>query len=106
MNNQSALTESIYYILLSLDEPLHGYGIIQNIKVLSNNRINMAAGTLYGALNTLIKKDWIELVSEDGPKGKKEYVLTRAGRKVLIQEISRLKELSLNGEKFLRGDSR
>ncbi|TDL98689.1 PadR family transcriptional regulator [Macrococcus brunensis] len=106
MNNQSALTESIYYILLSLDEPLHGYGIIQNIKVLSNNRINMAAGTLYGALNTLIKKDWIELVSEDGPKGKKEYVLTRAGREVLIQEISRLKELSLNGEKFLRGDSR
>jgi len=106
MRNQSALTESVYYILLSLSEPLHGYGIIQNIKVLSNNRINMAAGTLYGALNTLIKKDWIELVSEDGPKGKKEYVLTQLGREVIEEEILRLKELSLNGEKFLRGDSR
>ncbi|ULG71425.1 PadR family transcriptional regulator [Macrococcus brunensis] len=106
MINQSALTESVYYILLSLDEPLHGYGIIQNIKILSNNRINMAAGTLYGALNNLIKKDWIELVSEDGPKGKKEYVLTHLGREVIEEEILRLKELSLNGEKFLRGDGR
>ena len=104
MNNQIALTESVYYILLSLEEPLHGYGIIQNIKRISNNRIDMAAGTLYGALNTLIKKDWITLVNEEGPKGKKEYQITQTGSNVLQQEIIRLQELVSNGEKYLRGE--
>ncbi|PKE05769.1 PadR family transcriptional regulator [Macrococcoides caseolyticum] len=104
MNNKVALTESIYYILLSLEEPLHGYGIIQKINRLSNDRIDMAAGTLYGALNTLIKKEWIELVSENGPKGKKEYQITDIGIEVLQQEILRLKELVTNGDLYLRGE--
>lgn len=104
MNNQIALTESVYYILLSLEEPLHGYGIIQNIKKISDNRIDMAAGTLYGALNTLIKKDWITLVNDEGPKGKKEYQITSRGSEVLQQEIIRLKELVSNGEKYMRGE--
>ncbi|PKE48724.1 PadR family transcriptional regulator [Macrococcoides caseolyticum] len=104
MNNKIALTESIYYILLSLEEPLHGYGIIQKINRLSNDRINMAAGTLYGALNTLIKKEWIELVSENGAKGKKEYQITDIGIEVLQQEILRLKELVTNGDLYLRGE--
>ena len=50
----SALTEAVYYILLSLTEPLHGYGIMQNVAQLSNGRVNLAAGTLYGAINTLL----------------------------------------------------
>ncbi len=48
-----ALTEAVFYILLSLDEPLHGYGIMQNAERLSNGRVRLAAGTLYGALDTL-----------------------------------------------------
>ena len=54
-----ALTEAVYYILLSLLEPLHGYGIIQNVEQLSGGRVRLAAGTLYGAINTLLEKDWI-----------------------------------------------
>ena len=54
-----ALTEGVYYILLSLLEPLHGYGIIQNVENLSGGRVRLAAGTLYGAINTLLEKGWI-----------------------------------------------
>ena len=46
------LTEAVYYILLSLTEPLHGYGIKQKAEQLSSGRVRLAAGTLCGALNT------------------------------------------------------
>gem|GEM_PF-6914801 len=45
----TALTEAVFYILLSLDTPLHGYGIMQNVEHLSGGRVRLAAGTLYGA---------------------------------------------------------
>ena len=50
-----ALTEAVFYILLSLVEPLHGYGIMQNVEKLSGGRVRLAAGTLYGAINTLLE---------------------------------------------------
>ena len=56
MAKQSALTEPVYYILLSLLTPMHGYGIMQNVKKLTNGRVNIGAGTLYGAINTLLSK--------------------------------------------------
>ena len=46
-----ALTEAVYYILLSLLSPRHGYGIMQNAETLSGGRVKLAAGTLYGAIN-------------------------------------------------------
>ena len=55
-----ALTESVFYILLSLFEPMHGYGIMQNVKALSRGRVSMGAGTLYGAISTLVEKGWIK----------------------------------------------
>lgn len=51
-----ALTESTYYILLSLYHPQHGYGIMQQTEQLSGGRVHLAAGTLYGALNSLCEK--------------------------------------------------
>ena len=48
-----ALTEGVYYILLSLTQPLHGYGIMQRVEEMSGGRLRMAAGTLYGALSSL-----------------------------------------------------
>lgn len=51
-----ALTESTYYILLSLYHPQHGYGIMQQTEQLSGGRVRLAAGTLYGALNALCEK--------------------------------------------------
>lgn len=60
---QIAMTEAVYYILLSLQTPNHGYGIIQNIIQMTEGRLELGAGTLYGAINTLLNKGWIQLLS-------------------------------------------
>lgn len=95
------LTESMYYILLSLVYPLHGYGIIQNIKQITDNRLIIAPGTLYGALNTLIDKNFIKHYSFQS--NKKEYIITDLGLKVLNKEIARLYELYSNGIDIIGG---
>ena len=101
LSDVAALTESTYYILLSLVEPRHGYGIMQETEKLSGGRVRLAAGTLYGALNSLCDKGWIlPLPAEDGSR-RKEYKLTQKGLVVLQGEVKRLRELADNGEKIL-----
>lgn len=100
MNENIALTESTYYILLSLYTPRHGYGIMQQTQELSGGRIRLAAGTLYGALNALCEKGWIVPLPESGRK--KEYKLTDKGLAVLNNELNRLRQLVENGERILK----
>lgn len=97
------LTEGVYYILLSLLEPLHGYGIIQNVEKLSGGRVRLAAGTLYGAINTLLEKGWIVALEGEADSRKKEYVITETGREMLQKEVRRLSELLENGNRLLGG---
>lgn len=100
MEKNTALTEGVYYILLSVLEPNHGYGIIQKISELTEGRVEIGAGTLYGAINTLSDKGWIVLYSEDKvSRKKKEYVITKLGRQALEIELERLEELLINGRK-------
>lgn len=99
-----ALTEGVYYILLSLLEPLHGYGIIQKVEKLSGGRVRLAAGTLYGAINTLLEKGWITALEGEADSRKKEYVITDLGREMLEKELQRLRELLENGNRILGGD--
>ncbi len=101
---QLALTEAVFYILLSLQKPLHGYGIIQNVGELSNGRVKLAAGTLYGALNSLVEKGWIDALPENPESRKKEYVITKNGLSVLEDELARLSELVENGKRVLGGN--
>ena len=96
-----ALTEAVYYILISLTQQLHGYGIMQNVEQLSNGRVKLAAGTLYGAINTLLEKGWIVALSEEKGSRKKEYLITDQGKEMLRLEIARLKELIDNGNRIL-----
>lgn len=100
----SALTEAVYYILLSLTQPLHGYGIIQNVEQLSNGRVRLAAGTLYGAINTLVEKGWITAFPGEKDSRKKEYQITALGKEMLCGELIRLAELIENGIKILGDD--
>ena len=101
---QLALTEAVFYILLSLQKPLHGYGIIQNVGELSHGRVKLAAGTLYGALNSLVEKGWIDALPENPESRKKEYVITPSGLNVLKEELARLSELVDNGKRLLGGN--
>ena len=104
MNGQAALTEAVYYILLSLASPRHGYGIMQETERMSSGRVKLAAGTLYGALNGLLDRGWIRAVPGAEDSRRKEYVLTDKGREALTWELDRLKELVDNGESVLGGE--
>ncbi len=103
--NMGALTEAVYYILLSLLEPLHGYGIMQNVDRLSGGRLKLAAGTLYGAISSMLEKGWITAIAGEKDSRKKEYVITEAGRAVLMAEYTRLKELVGNGRAVLEKEA-
>ena len=103
MQESIVLTEATYYILLSLYSPQHGYGIMQAVEAMSRGRVRLAAGTLYGALNAMVEKQWIvQLPVTDGSR-KKNYQLTDKGKKVLVGELNRLRELVQNGETVLGG---
>ncbi len=99
-NERGPLTEAVYYILLSLLKPMHGYGIMQYVKELSKGRLNLGAGTLYGAMNSLVEKNWITVLPEELGERKKEYLITEIGKEVLQDEIVRLRELLSNGEQI------
>ena len=101
-SSNNALTEAVYYILLALIEPLHGYGIMQRTSQLSGGRLIISAGTLYGALSTLLDKEWIEQLEVLADSRRKEYKITAEGRAVLEQELARLEELVNNGKQILK----
>ena len=98
-----ALTEAVYYILLSLYSPLHGYGIMQKVDVLSSGRVKLAAGTLYGAINTMLERGWIRALPGEKNSRKKEYEITPLGMKIVANELSRLHELIANGDLITGG---
>jgi DNA-binding PadR family transcriptional regulator len=82
------LTESTYYILLALVEPLHGYGVMQKVEHLSEGTVKIGPGTLYGAFQALEKEHLIVKVGEE--ERRKIYKLTEIGLEVLKLQISRL----------------
>jgi DNA-binding PadR family transcriptional regulator len=104
MNNRllklSPLTEATYYILLSLMNPLHGYGIIKKVEEMSEGRVKLAAGTLYGAISKLIDYKLISLIEEDKENPRRKiYMINSLGVELLNYEINRLNEMTLNGIK-------
>lgn len=114
-NHQGAITEVFYLVLLATFQPRHGYGIIQFISEHTGGRLTLGAGTLYGALNTLVHRGWIALISEDATSTssassssstysnsrRKDYRITVAGREVVNSEIQRYQTLSALGLQFL-----
>ncbi len=100
---RGALTEAVFYILLSLYTPMHGYAMMQSINVQTNGRVILGAGTLYGALNTLSEKKWIKSIDNATGDRKKEYVITDLGKMIFENEIERLKELIKHAEERKAG---
>lgn len=99
MDKNLPLTEALFYILLAVRKPNHGYGITQEVEELTNGRVTLGPGTLYGAIQSLVKKDWIRIYSEDTEsRKKKEYLITETGRTVFFEERKRLTELLKNAE--------
>lgn len=92
------MTETAFYILLSLQVPRHGYGIIKHVEELTNGRLILGSGTIYGTL-TKMQRDRIIIVFSD-EKRKKIYEVTDVGKMLMQHEISRLKELHANAIKY------
>jgi len=92
----SPLTEPVLLILLSLaGRPRHGYSILKDVEQMSDGRVVLSTGTLYGALRRLLDEDWIERFSErDSSRGRQAYRLTPQGRRNLQLEVSRMKHLT------------
>ncbi|MCK4315371.1 MAG: helix-turn-helix transcriptional regulator [Anaerolineae bacterium] len=92
------LREATFFIVLSLtQEPKHGYAIMKEVQVLSEGRVLLSTGTLYGAIKRLLNQGWIRRVNESGTtpsnRERKEYALTDLGRRILKAEVERLNSL-------------
>jgi DNA-binding PadR family transcriptional regulator len=93
------LTSAVFHILLSLaDRERHGYGIMQEVEAMTQGRIQMGPGTLYGAIKRMLAADLIE-ESDERPDPEQDderrryYRLTALGRHVLGAEAQRLSDL-------------
>lgn len=95
------LTEPMYYILLALTEPRHGYGIMQEVEKLTNGRVKIGAGTLYNLLARFEEENFIKQVSDEDRR--KTYKITDKGLDILQEEYKRLKQLISDGENLLEG---
>ncbi len=89
------LTESTAYILLALREPLHGYGVMQKVEIMSENTVKIGPGTLYGAFSTLESEGLITKAGEEDRR--KLFVITIKGQEVIKEHIRRIEILAKNG---------
>ena len=90
------LTEPVLLILLSLaQQPRHGYALMKDIETLSEGRVRITTGTLYGALRRLLEDVWIERFDqEDTTREKQAYRLTTVGWSRLEDELARMRQLT------------
>lgn len=90
------MTETGFYILFLLQEELHGYNIIQKVKVLTKDEIVISAGTMYGSLSKMEKDGLIQFTKEESKR--KSYIITELGKEILNIEIKRIKRLYQNSK--------
>ena len=96
--------QSSYYILLSLhEEDRHGYGIAKRSEELSDGRVKMTAGTLYGALDRLSNEDLIQVTREERVEGRmrRYYRVTPKGRNLAAEEMQRLRAMAETGGRII-----
>jgi DNA-binding PadR family transcriptional regulator len=100
ISDQLPLSEATYLILTSLaSRPRHGYGIMKDVEGMSQGRVRLSTGTLYGALRRLLQDGWIARLSaeqsnlESDGRNQKYYRLTSEGEKLLRAEVDRLSQL-------------
>src|SRR5213596_528958 len=91
-----ALTEPVLLVLLSLaEQPRHGYSILKDVESMSDGRVILSTGTLYGALRRLLDDGWIErFEEEEASRDRHAYRLTPDGRMHLAVEAARMKRLT------------
>jgi len=88
------LTDSIFFTLLVLTEPIHGYLIMQKVAEITDNNIIIGPATMYTTLGKMVSVGWIE-----------EYHITPKGMEVLEKNL-KLRQFLLDvAKKFIGGGS-
>lgn len=100
-NSSGPMTEAMYYVLLALMNPNHGYQLMNAISQVSNGRMQMGPGTLYGVLTRLQKDGLIVIVKDDGRR--KVYAVTEIGKAALQDEYYRLTAMIQDGSMLKKG---
>lgn len=85
------MTETGFYILLCLQEQMHGYSIVQKVDALTDGEVKLSPGTMYGSLSKMEKDRLIVFVKEENKR--KIYTITDLGRDVLALEMKRIERL-------------
>ena len=98
------LTETVYYILLALTEPTHGYVLMQRVEELSDGQVRLAAGTLYGAIENLLRKGFITSMPSNDVR-RKVYAISKTGEAILRMDYERMAQIiSVTKQIFYKGD--
>lgn len=97
-----ALTQPMYYILLSLKEKRHGYEIMQYVDWLTDGRVKVGPGTLYSLLSRFEEDGYIKMVSDDD--NKKTYLIQDLGQEAVEQEMERLELLLIDAARVKGGN--
>ncbi|MBP3351230.1 MAG: PadR family transcriptional regulator [Lachnospiraceae bacterium] len=90
------MTETGFYILLCLQQPNHGYGIVQRVEQMTKGEIRLTPGTMYGSLAKMEKDGLISFIREE--EKRKIYQITELGRQVLDLELKRIERLYFNSK--------
>ncbi len=93
------MTETGFYILLCLQKPNHGYGIVQMVERLTEGEIRLSPGTMYGSLSKMEKDGVIRFVREEDKR--KIYTITDLGTEVLQLELKRIRRLYNNSQEVI-----
>jgi DNA-binding PadR family transcriptional regulator len=100
------ITEPAFFVLTALaGAPRHGYGIVGEVAQLSQGRVSLKIGTLYGVLDRLVGDGLVELDREEVRQGRlrRYYRLTDSGSHALAAEAARLAANARAATQRLRG---
>ncbi len=100
---QLPLTETVFYMLMAFQQPTYGYQAIQGIEEMSQGEVRIAAGTMYGAIENLLKQKMIQQVPSDYER-RKMYETTTYGNEVLALEVQRMKQCTTLWENLVGRD--
>lgn len=90
------MTETGFYILFCLQKERHGYSITQKVKELTEGKLSISPGTMYGTLAKMEKDGLIAFVREE--EKRKLYSITELGSQILELEIQRIERLYRNSK--------
>ena len=85
------MTETAFYILMCLRKANHGYGVVQMVEKMTDGKIRLAPGTMYGSLSKMEKDKVIKFVREEDKRN--IYEIAELGNEILQLELQRIERL-------------